>query len=69
MSIASFVRLLSSPQSLAASARRRLLRSPSPQGEPILTVSGKIANTNDGAVARFDRADAGSARHRQAAAR
>ena len=27
----------------------------SPQAEPILTVSGKIANTNDGAVARFDR--------------
>ena len=26
-----------------------------PQGEPILTISGNIANTNDGAVARFDR--------------
>ena len=26
-----------------------------PAAEPILTVSGKIANTNDGAVARFDR--------------
>jgi hypothetical protein len=28
----------------------------SPKGEPILVVSGRIANTNDGAVARFDRA-------------
>ena len=27
----------------------------SPQAKPILTVSGKIANTNDGPVARFDR--------------
>jgi len=28
---------------------------PKPQGEPILTISGNIANTNDGEVARFDR--------------
>jgi hypothetical protein len=27
----------------------------SPEGAPILVVSGNIANTNDGAVARFDR--------------
>jgi hypothetical protein len=29
---------------------------PSPQGEAILVVSGSISNTNDGGVARFDRA-------------
>jgi hypothetical protein len=28
----------------------------SPKGDPILVVSGDIANTNDGEVARFDRA-------------
>jgi hypothetical protein len=29
---------------------------PAPRAEPILAVSGDIANTNDGAYARFDRA-------------
>lgn len=28
---------------------------PQPEGEPILTISGTVANTNSGEVARFDR--------------
>jgi hypothetical protein len=46
-----FVLPLAGPLATAPSAAAPL---PTPTGEPILAVSGKIANTNDGAVARFD---------------
>jgi hypothetical protein len=47
---------LTAPTTLAIAIGTALAATlPVPTGTPILAVSGKIANTNDGEVARFDR--------------